>query len=52
MPTINQLIRKGRVSKVENSKSPALNKGYNSFKKSTLTYLLHKNAGYVLVSVQ
>lgn len=37
MPTINQLIRKGRVSKVENSKSPALNKGYNSFKKSTLT---------------
>lgn len=33
MPTINQLIRKGRVSKVENSKSPALNKGYNSFKK-------------------
>ncbi|MCY8368724.1 30S ribosomal protein S12, partial [Bacillus spizizenii] len=24
MPTINQLIRKGRVSKVENSKSPAL----------------------------
>ncbi|MGM5007256.1 30S ribosomal protein S12, partial [Bacillus licheniformis] len=33
MPTINQLVRKGRVSKVETSKSPALNKGYNSFKK-------------------
>ncbi|MGP1910401.1 30S ribosomal protein S12, partial [Metabacillus sp. JX24] len=33
MPTINQLVRKGRVSKVEKSTSPALNKGYNSFKK-------------------
>lgn len=33
MPTINQLVRKGRVNKVETSKSPALNKGYNSFKK-------------------
>ena len=34
MPTINQLVREGRVSKVRKSKSPALNKGYNSFKKS------------------
>jgi small subunit ribosomal protein S12 len=33
MPTINQLVRKGRTKKVEKSKSPALNKGYNSFKK-------------------
>src|SRR4051794_26441959 len=33
MPTINQLIRKGRVSKVRKTDSPALNKGYNSFKK-------------------
>lgn len=33
MPTINQLVRAGRVSKVRKSKSPALNKGYNSFKK-------------------
>ncbi|AXI07588.1 30S ribosomal protein S12 [Oceanobacillus zhaokaii] len=33
MPTINQLIRKGRVSKVKKTDSPALNKGYNSFKK-------------------
>ena len=33
MPTINQLIRKGRVSKPKKSDSPALNKGYNSFKK-------------------
>jgi small subunit ribosomal protein S12 len=34
MPTINQLVRKGRESKVKKSDSPALNKGYNSFKKS------------------
>ncbi|GLH65612.1 MULTISPECIES: 30S ribosomal protein S12 [Bacillaceae] len=33
MPTINQLVRKGREKKVVKSKSPALNKGYNSFKK-------------------
>ncbi|BAB03848.1 30S ribosomal protein S12 [Halalkalibacterium halodurans] len=33
MPTINQLIRKGRKAKVKKSDSPALNKGYNSFKK-------------------
>ncbi|KAB7704603.1 30S ribosomal protein S12 [Bacillus aerolatus] len=33
MPTINQLVRKPRKSKSANSKSPALNKGYNSFKK-------------------
>src|SRR5690606_22325100 len=36
MPTINQLVRKPRKSKLTTSKSPALNKGYNSFKK-TLT---------------
>ena len=33
MPTINQLVRKGRVSKTRKSDSPALNKGYNSYKK-------------------
>ena len=33
MPTINQLIRKGRESKVWVSKSPALNRGYNSLKR-------------------
>lgn len=33
MPTINQLVRKGRVSKPKKSDSPALNRGYNSFKK-------------------
>ena len=34
MPTINQLVRKPRKSAVEKSASPALGKGYNSFKKS------------------
>ncbi|WP_102029404.1 30S ribosomal protein S12 [Salirhabdus sp. Marseille-P4669] len=34
MPTINQLVRRGRTSKSKKSDSPALNKGYNSFKKS------------------
>ncbi|MGL4624026.1 MAG: 30S ribosomal protein S12 [Culicoidibacterales bacterium] len=33
MPTINQLVRKGRESKVTKSKSPALNVGLNSLKK-------------------
>ncbi|MBQ1439116.1 MAG: 30S ribosomal protein S12 [Solobacterium sp.] len=33
MPTINQLVRKGRTDKVYKSKSPALNRGYNSLKK-------------------
>lgn len=30
MPTINQLVRKGRTNKEWTSKSPALNRGYNS----------------------
>lgn len=33
MPTINQLIRKGRISKTKGSDSPALGKSFNSFKK-------------------
>lgn len=33
MPTINQLIRKGRQSHVSKSKAPALNYGFNSMKK-------------------
>lgn len=32
MPTINQLIRKGRKSKTRKSKSPALGRHYNSLK--------------------
>jgi len=34
MPTINQLIRKGRVRRLKKTDSPALGRGYNSFKKS------------------
>ncbi|RKD67554.1 SSU ribosomal protein S12P [Sinobaca qinghaiensis] len=33
MPTINQLVRKGRQVKGRKSDSPALNKGFNSYKK-------------------
>ena len=34
MPTINQLVNKPRKSKMTKSNSPALNKGYNSFKRA------------------
>lgn len=34
MPTINQLIKKGRKSKTKKSNSPQLNIGYNSLKKT------------------
>lgn len=33
MPTINQLVRKGRKAKVVKSKSPALHRGYNAMKR-------------------
>ena len=33
MPTINQLVRKGRQSKQYKSKSPALGRGFNSIKR-------------------
>src|SRR5579875_3269462 len=33
MPTINQLVRKGREPKVVKSKSPALQKGFNALKR-------------------
>ena len=36
MPTINQLVRKGRTSAIEKSKAPALNKRWNSLAKKTL----------------
>ena len=37
MPTINQLVRRGRKDKPRKTDSPALNRGYNSFKKSFTT---------------
>jgi small subunit ribosomal protein S12 len=33
MPTINQLVRKGRQAKVVKSKSPALQRGFNALKR-------------------
>lgn len=45
MPTINQLVRKPRKSKITKSKSPALNKGYNSFKKSQTNVLSPQKRG-------
>ncbi|MFV0247233.1 MAG: 30S ribosomal protein S12 [Mycoplasmatales bacterium] len=38
MPTINQLIRKGRKSKVKKTKSPALGLGFNSQKNEYTNY--------------
>lgn len=38
MPTINQLIRKGRKDKVRKSKSPVLGFGFNSKDKKYTTY--------------
>ena len=35
MPTINQLVRKGRQTATTKSTSPALQHGYNSMKKTT-----------------
>ena len=50
MPTINQLVRKGRQTKVLKSKSPALQKGYNALKREETTIeLLRKNVVFVLV---
>ena len=37
MPTISQLVRKGREDKSTKSKSPALQRGYNSRKKAATT---------------
>lgn len=49
MPTINQLVRKPRKSKIEKSESPALNKGYNSKQKKQTTVFSPQNVVYVLV---
>ncbi len=52
MPTINQLVRKRRKSKGTTSDSPALGKGYNSFKKQSTNVVHHKSGVYVHVLVQ
>lgn len=38
MPTIQQLVKKGRTSKTTKSKSPALGYGFNSLKKEHRDY--------------
>jgi small subunit ribosomal protein S12 len=37
MPTINQLVRKGRKTPVKRTKSPVLRVGYNSLKLKTIS---------------
>lgn len=37
MPTINQLVRKPRKSKVSKTEAPALNKGFNTLKRKQTT---------------
>lgn len=36
MPTINQLVRKGRETSVKKSTAPALQKGFNSIKRKSV----------------
>ena len=45
MPTINQLVRKGRTDKVYKSKSPALNRGFNSLKNRPTSLSSHQKRG-------
>ncbi|XMB86688.1 30S ribosomal protein S12 [Mycoplasmatota bacterium WC44] len=51
MPTINQLVKQGRTSKVKKSKSRHLNVGFNSIhKKSITTYSPQKRGVCTRVS--
>lgn len=52
MPTINQLVRKPRKSKIEKSDSPALNIGYNSHKKVQTKMAAPQNVALLLVLEQ
>ncbi len=45
MPTINQLVRKGRSSKGKKSKSPSLNIGFNSLKREYTTTMSPQKRG-------
>ena len=38
MPTINQLVRKGRTDKVSKTKSPAMNRTWNSLENKPKTF--------------
>jgi small subunit ribosomal protein S12 len=48
MPTINQLIRKGRKSKVKKAKTPALAEVYNARKRATKKHEAPLKKGVVL----
>ena len=48
MPTINQLVRKGRKTGVTKSTAPALQHGYNSMKKKL--YYLQENKNDITYS--
>lgn len=45
MPTINQLVRKGRSSRGKKSKSPSLNMGFNSLKREYTTTMSPQKRG-------
>ena len=45
MPTINQLVRKPRKTKVKKSESPALNRGYNTLKRQSTRVLSPQKRG-------
>ena len=49
MPTINQLVRKGRKSATYKSKAPALQHGYNSRKKKTTNHRAPQKRGVCTV---
>ena len=47
MPTFNQLVRKGRQTSVKKSTAPALQKGYNSYRRDLQMLLLHRREVFV-----
>ena len=49
MPTINQLVRKGRKTSSDKSKSPALQHGFNSMKSKVTNQIDPKNRGVCTV---
>ena len=51
MPTVNQLVRKGRKDKTSKSKSPALQKGYNSKTKKVTNTTTPKKPNSALRTV-
>lgn len=48
MPTVNQLVRKGRKRKVSKTKAPALAKGWNAKKRVAINYNSPQKRGVCL----